>query len=504
MNIRSTYDSEFCGSLPLHLINLIQPYGYIFVLKKEDLSIIQVSENVAELWDIPAKSFINTFFSDHLAEQDAAVIDNFKLSIGDKIPLPLSLSINGITLQLLALPQPKGDLIIVELELLNDEVKNSFISVYQNLRHTVHAIEKQNSVREVCEVSIRELKKISGFDRVMMYQFDEQWNGTVIAEDNNEELYESYLGLKFPASDIPKQARELYLKNAYRLIPNRDYSPVGFYPVVNSVTQTFLDLTDCNLRGVPKVHLEYLRNMKVKASMSIRVIKDEKLWGLISCHSHSEKYLNYEICSIFQLLSNIISNKITAILNKEDYAYKNQLNGERTQLIDLIYTKDDLFKALLKSEVTLLDLLKCPGAVLIYNRRTETIGKVPDKEFIENLSFWLQARNIKGSYQEISLADSYEQALGFQDTASGILVIPINQDKGEYIIGFRPEVVHTVTWGGNPNEAINFEADNKTYHPRNSFKQWSETVKQTCQPWQASELAVYENFRSFLYEYTTR
>jgi two-component system, chemotaxis family, sensor kinase Cph1 len=129
---------------------------------------------------------------------------------------------------------------------------------------------------------------------------------------------------------------------------------------------------------------------------------------------------------------------------------------------------------------------------------------VPDEEFIENLIYWLQARNVSGIHQELHLSDVFDQAVHFQDSASGILVITINQDKGEYIIGFRPEVVQTIKWGGNPNEAINFEADNKTYHPRNSFKLWQETVKQTCKPWDKVELDVSERFRSFIYEFTTK
>ncbi|WP_026898185.1 GAF domain-containing protein [Daejeonella oryzae] len=505
MNSRTNYDSDFCGSLPLHLINTIQPYGYVIVLNKSDLSVIQASDNVANLWDCSVKSILNHSFLSFLDnQQEPEFKEKAATNLQDRIPLTLRVEVNKISRELLTIIHQKEELIILEMELLNDEIKNSFVKVYQDLRYSVNAIEKGTSLDSVCKAAINELKKISGFDRVMMYQFDEDWNGTVIAEDIDESLYESYLGLKFPASDIPKQARALYLKNAYRLIPDRDYKPVGFYPVINPLTQTFLDLSDCNLRGVPKVHLEYLKNMDVKASMSIRVIKDEKLWGLISCHSKTEKSLNYEICSIFELLSNIISNKITAILNKETYLLSNKLNEARARIIDQIYTEDDILKGLISSENHILNILNSEGAAVLYDGRVETVGNVPNKEFIENLSYWLDAKNTNTVYHENNLANVYDQAGDEQHVASGILVIPINQSKSEYIIGFRPEFVKTIKWGGNPNEAINFEEDNKTYHPRNSFKLWKETVKQTSQPWYPAEIAVSESFRSFLYEFATR
>src|SRR5439155_4932601 len=132
---------------------------------------------------------------------------------------------------------------------------------------------------------------------VMIYQFDNNWNGTVIAEAMEAGM-DSYLGLKFPASDIPKQAREMYRKNPYRFIPDVDYQPVRLYPVLNPVSGGFTDLTDSNLRSVAGVHLEYLRNMQVMASMSTRIVKEDQLWGLISCHHRTAKYLSYQMCSL--------------------------------------------------------------------------------------------------------------------------------------------------------------------------------------------------------------
>ncbi|WP_114941825.1 GAF domain-containing protein, partial [Mucilaginibacter endophyticus] len=159
------------------------------------------------------------------------------------------------------------------------------------------------------QAAVHELRRITGFDGIMMYRFDEDWNGTVIAEEKDAPELEHYLGHTFPGSDVPRQARDLYLKNSYRLIPDRDFTPVRLYPVMNPVTNTFIDLSDCNLRGVAAVHLEYLKNMNVQASMSIRVIDNGKLWGLIACHHVRPHYLSFETGAVCEMLSSVISNR---------------------------------------------------------------------------------------------------------------------------------------------------------------------------------------------------
>jgi light-regulated signal transduction histidine kinase (bacteriophytochrome) len=233
------YDSDFCGSLPLHNINLIQPYGYLVILSKPDLRIIQASENISYLLNKPVADIINSDFSSYIAESQQASLKN-DFSVDGKIdraPLALLLKTEQREIDCVAIVHSKPEYLILEIE--EQKESNSFIHVYQEVRFAMSAIEAAKSVREACETAATELKKLSGFNKVMLYRFDENWNGTVISEESDEGL-ESYLGLTFPASDIPKQARELYLKNPYRLIPSRDYAPVRLYPVRNSITNSFL------------------------------------------------------------------------------------------------------------------------------------------------------------------------------------------------------------------------------------------------------------------------
>lgn len=504
MNIEAkNYDSEFCGSLPLHNINLIQPYGYLIVLDRDTLSIIQVSENIEALLGISPQSLINSSLTNFIPLSETEL---FKTRLSSNITdaLPFHLTIKDKqeqTRPCIAILHAKPEFLILEIEEVSGN--KAFIDVFQDLKLAMAAIDQAATVQEACEFSIRELKKSSGFNKIMMYKFDENWNGTVIAEVSDEGL-EPYLGLTFPASDIPKQARDLYLKNPYRLIPSRLYAPVRLYPVRNPVSNSFLDLSDCNLRGVPSVHLEYLGNMDVMASMSTRIIVRDKLWGLISCHHRAEKMLNYEERAVFELLSSIISTKITSIENKEKFDFRNALRQTRGKLLDYVYTDKSFAGGLLNHEPSILNLLSAEGAAVVENGVLSTMGTVPKEHDIQNLILWIQNKGIERVYAESNLSDKYDHAENYIDTGSGVLVIPIDKRRGDYIIAFRPEVIKTVNWGGNPEDAINFEPDGKKYHPRNSFRLWKETVVKTSQPWHTDELAIAEEIRNFIFEFSSK
>ncbi|MBB6274130.1 light-regulated signal transduction histidine kinase (bacteriophytochrome) [Pedobacter cryoconitis] len=504
MTDKKNFDSDFCGSIPLHHINSTQDYGYLLVLDKK-LNIIQLSENVSGLLESRAEDLINKNIADFIQTQDLAKIEALlKKGISKSIPLYLQFNKQDNTDLFLALLHIKADYIIIELEKQQENSNRSFADVFQEIKYISTAIDQADSVQEVCDIAIHELRKLSGFDGVLMYRFDTDWNGTVIAEEKDERL-ERYLGQTFPASDVPKQARQMYLKNTYRLIPNRDFEPVRLYPVINPVTNAFIDLSDCNLRSVAKVHLEYMKNMNVKASMSIRVIYNETLWGLISCHHLEPKYIGYELCSIFEWLSEVISTKISLILNKQDYRNSKQIQQKRVELSDQVYAYDDITAGLFKDdEQDILHLLNASGALISINGRSETKGEVPDRNDLFNLTQWLESKNLNTVYSTNSLASLFEDAGEYSNSASGLLFIPINNVKGDFLMCFRREAIEDINWGGDPNQAINFTADGKKYHPRNSFENWKQTVYKQALPWNKHELEVAESLRSFLFEFAIK
>lgn len=497
---QTNYDSEFCGKVPIHLTNLIQPYGILLVVEAGTESVVQASENTPLIFEQTAEQLVNSSLKDLLNERNYLSL-KAKLSEGLNDKIPGTWELNGRHYLVLIHRKPDQLLIEIDARPLTPGKQDSFIEVYQELKYAMSSLESTSTLAETCQLAARELKRISGFDKVMIYQFDLEWNGTVIAEEREQDM-ESYYGFTFPASDIPKQARALYLKNPYRFIPDRNYEPVRLFPVVNPLTGSFLDLSDCNLRSVAAVHVEYLKNMGVVASMSTRILHHDKLWGLIACHHKTPMYASYEMCSIFEMLSSIISVKITSMQNEVRSDVENNITATYSHLIESVYRSQDLTGKLL-SDSGVLRLFSATGAVISKNGKFLTIGVTPRTEQLEELLLWLHTREIKKVYHTDQLGAEYEYARDYASEGSGMLVIPINYLKDSYLIVFRPERVQMINWGGNPDERIVFDQNEKNYHPRNSFKQWQQKVHGIALPWRKEEIDIAETLRSFIYEYET-
>lgn len=486
------YDSEFCGNLPIHLINVIQPYGGLIVADRDKKEIVQLSENISALVGKPFTELPGTLLTDHISN----------LSFEEtKDNTPQICEINGK--KYLGILHVKEEYYLLEInfESGDEALQTTFIDLYKELKSTMSSIESQTDLLTSLRLSAKELKKVSGFDKVMIYRFDENWNGHVLAEEKEADM-ETYLGFTFPASDIPKQARELYLKNSYRYIPDTNYQAVKLFPVINPVTQTFIDMSDCNVRGVSTVHLEYLRNMNVTASMSTRIIKEGKLWGLIACHHKTARKVNYKMCAVFELLSGIISAKISALESREKHALDATLSDIYTSLVEETYRAPNISQSLLSDEKNILDLFSAGGAVVIHNGQTSKKGAVPEEHDIEDILLWLNTRqHHEKVYVTDNLSDQYDYATEFRDIASGMMAIPVDESRDEYILLFRPEVIQVINWGGDPSTRINFEADMKTYHPRFSFKLWQENVSGISLPWRKEEIEIAENLGEFIRDY---
>lgn len=498
---KKNYDSTFCGSVPLHQINLIQPYGILMVMQPDKYKIVQVSENISAALDLLPAEIVNTLLERYISAEQ---LEEFNVTLKDrlKFKVPFTLSFSGKPF--LVLVHEQEGMLILEMEAQSQSASdNSFITIYQQLKYAMEAINDAPDVEGACKVAARQLKELSGYDKVMVYRFDKDWNGTVIAEELEPGM-ESYMGLTFPASDIPRQARAMYLKNPYRLIPNRDYVPVSLYPVINPITNAFTDLSGCNLRSVPAVHLEYMKNMQIMTSMSCRILKDGQLWGLFSCHHRTPYYLPYEGRALFELLSDIIAARIASLYYKAQTGVYTRLHDIHARLVEQVYNDNNLLKGLLTEETSVLQLLGATGAVMVSDRQMETVGIVPEKHALKDLLLWLQNSVESGVTQVQSLSAIYEPAREYAAIASGLLVISIQPQKNEFLLLFRPEVIQEVSWGGNPDDAIQFEKDNIQYHPRNSFTIWQQKVQFTALPWQETEMTIAGHLRNFILEYIVK
>lgn len=480
MNPPSSSNADFCGKVPLHQTNSIQPHGALLVVDGQTHRILQASENATAVFNRPVKELVTHALLQLISVASAEALQKC-LQANTDGGLPVTLQTEAGTY--LAVVRRQDDFYFLEIEGTNrgEAAHQSFVAVHQNLKYVMAEMEAAATTDDVCQIVVSELKRLSGFDKVMVYRFDESWNGDVIAEAAEEGM-DRYLGLRFPASDIPKQARDLYKKTPYRLIPNVRYEAVKLYPVLNPLTQAFTNLSDCSLRSVAAVHLEYLRNMNVAASMSTRIVKDGELWGLIACHHRTANYLSYEMCSVFELLSTVIATKIGAVQAADATAYGAVKQKQFRDFLQAWYRNDD-------TASSLRHLLEADGIAVLKDGRLQTEGSVPPANELENLADWLRYRD-GGSVlvHEPNLSAVYEPAAAYAQEASGLLALTAN--GGESIFAFRREAVETVRWGGNPAEAVRFESDGRKYHPRASFQQWQQTVKSTALPWSSQVLRM--------------
>ncbi|QMU28916.1 GAF domain-containing protein [Adhaeribacter radiodurans] len=502
------YDSEFCGSLPLHFINLVQPHGFIMVVQKETFLIRQISENVIDLLGTTPTELLNRNLADIILPEQMEVIrrKTQQWNIEDRIPENVSFTINNAEQKFSAVIHTKENYILLELEPNVSPVTSSeldFVHIYQEIMFILAAFKKADSIQKLSQIAVSEIKKLSGFDRVMIYQFDKNWNGSVLAEALEPDM-QPYLNLCFPASDVPRNARDLYLKNSFRLIPNREYTPARLVPVLNPISSNFTDLSDCNLRSVANVHLQYLKNMGVQASMSTPIVKDNVLWGLISCHHKTPKNLSFEMRSAFVLLSSIISAQVVAKENEYSLGQINSLNDIFTRLLAQMYNEQDFRQGLVRGAYTLNQLFTSSGAAVVLDGEIKKVGKTPTNEEIKSIVHWLQRSRVNKIHTTENLAQALEPAVNYKEVASGLIALPIALERGDYILGFREEMVQTISWGGNPNQAITMEPDGKTYHPRNSFAVWQEQVKHTSLPWSEQDVHVAEQLRIAVLERIVR
>lgn len=490
-----------CDKEPIHIPGLIQSHGVLFVLQEPHLRILQISNNVYKFFKIHPNQILGkdlkVLFSEkqiHLIKQSIKEIEpNDRISTqvkkGKKVFSGIGHRSNG--------------LLILELELVSNNNSNHYLSCH-HLVHPLTKIQKADNLQALCQTIVEEVRKLTGFDRVMIYKFDSSGAGSVIAEDKLESLT-PYLGLHYPASDIPKQAKQLYALNLLRLIPDVNYQPVELTPVENPVTNQPLDLSFSVLRSVSPLHIEYLKNMGVAASMSISLIRNNKLWGLIACHHQSPRYVPYEIRTICEMLGRVMSLELNYKKNTEVLKYNLKLKAIKAKLIKAISQEERFINGLLKDKANLLDLVGAQGAVVCTGENLTIVGKTPELTDIQNLMTWLGDRIDNDILYTDCLTKLYTFGEKIKDVASGLLALCISKTQKQYILWFRPEVIQTVNWAGNPNKQVAVARDGSLHlSPRKSFELWQETERLKSLPWKQCEIDIALELRNIIVETVLR
>ncbi|NET58029.1 MAG: GAF domain-containing protein [Symploca sp. SIO2E6] len=487
-------------SEPINLSAQIQSHGVLLVLEEPELKILQVSNNTSSIFGISPENMLDKTLED--------LLDPFQV---DRIRAGLTNDLDFINPSKVWV-RKRGDdyvvfdsifhrnsdgLLILELEPAISQESIPFLSFYHLARASINQLQSTSTLRDFCQIIVKEVRKVTGFDRVMLYKFDEDGHGAVIAEEKLESL-EPYLGLHYPESDIPKVARKLFSSNWIRLIPDAQGKSVEIFPAYNPISQRPLDLTHSTLRSASSCHLEYLHNMGVGASLTISLIKDQKLWGLIACHHQTPKYVPYELRKACEFLGRVIFSEISAREETEDYDYRMKLTYIQSILVEYMSQAENFIDGLVKHEPNLLDLTTAQGAAVCFGNDCTVIGETPTEEDLGFLLQWLKKNITQEVFYTDSLPQLYSDAEKFKDVASGLLAIAVSERN--YVLWFRPEVIQTVNWGGDPSKAFETKhlEGRVSLSPRKSFELWKQTVRLKSLPWKQVEIKAALELRKAL------
>lgn len=509
-----TPDLDSCAREPIHIPGAIQPHGALLVVRESDLQVLQASDNTAALFGLPTEELLGRSLKLLLGAQT----DSLREVLLHEELRPA----NPLRLHL-ATPAGEGDWdgivhrtaagTVLELEPARAGEPGSVGGLYGQVRQGLARLQAARTPNQLCDRMAKEVQRITGLDRVMVYRFDRNWNGEVVAEVLTEGM-DSFLGLHFPASDIPAQARELYRRNWLRLIADVDYRPAPISPPLSPVTGAPLDLSGSVLRSVSPVHLEYLRNMGVRASMSVSLLRDGELWGLVACHHRTPKFLSFEIRTACEFLGQTFSVQLGSVADEGDRGYEVQLAGIGARLLDRMTGQPSWAHALVGGTPTLPELASASGAAVRAEGGCLRVGATPSEEQIGALVEWLVGEGAELFHTD-HLARAFAPAAEYTGVASGLLAAAVSRSSGEYLLWFRPEVLRTVEWAGNPAKSARaadppppglaeHAAAVPRLHPRRSFAAWSETVCGRSLPWEPVEIRAAGELRGRIVDIVLR
>jgi light-regulated signal transduction histidine kinase (bacteriophytochrome)/ActR/RegA family two-component response regulator len=487
-------DLSNCDREPIHIPGSIQPHGVLTACVGEALTIVQVSANVDTFFGAPPADVLGTTLASWLAPESSALLHEAREALFPRERNPLSLvSRQGRAFD--AIGHRSGDgLTIVEFEPQQHHERGFDIRMRSSIRRLQDATTRQ----ALLETAAREVRSLTGFDRVMVYEFDPDWHGHVVAEAKRDDL-EPFLRLHYPASDIPAQARHLYSLNWLRIIPDVAYVPAPLVASLSRSDQTPLDLSFAVLRSVSPIHIEYLRNMGVTASMSVSLVHHGTLLGLIACHHYSgPHYVSFVTRETAEYLGQVLSWHVTA-LDAQEIA-KNELATQRAKaaLVSVLDSADSIVEGL--SGTTILELTGATGAAIVYDKHVHRVGACPDEAFVRTLIPLLADATRDGTLATDHLAEMLPDASPWDDVAAGVLAVAISRDLDEYVIWFRPATERTVDWAGDPRKdaTVNVATDAPRLSPRGSFALWRETVRGRAVPWERWHVTAASELRNLL------
>lgn len=465
-------DLSNCDREQIQFVGAIQPHGALLVVHEPELRILQVSANTEKFLGLAPEALRGQDLSILLNPTQLQTLrDRLAREALDGAPLHIlqaRLSDRPAGVHFLA--HRRDGVLIVECEESTDTSQIPVLDLYSELRGCLARLQATRSLQEFFDLAVTQIRTFTGFDRVMAYKFLEDGSGAVIAEAKADGL-EPYLGLRYPAVDIPAPARRLFSLTWLRHLPDVNYTPVPLFPELNPLTHQPLDLSYSFLRGVSVMYSGYLKNMGVHSTMVMTLLKNSQLWGLVSCmHHQTPKHVSYEVRVACEFLAHMVSLLMAAKEEVDGYEYRLRLKATHDHLVRRMAEEYSLLQALTGGEPHILSSLTAQGAAVVINERLVLMGQTPSQEQIPALLDWLRQQP-EDIFVTHHLAARYPAAEELRDTASDLLAIRLGRSKPDYVLWFRPEVIQTVHWAGDPRKPVEVEEVNGEVRllPRASF-----------------------------------
>lgn len=500
-------DLSNCDREQIQFPGAILPHGVMLVLSEPELRILQASQNTDVFFGVSARMLLGQTLDVFLAREALTEIeDALRRERLDGPPVMISLTdvftdMNGTNFHVLAHRIDKVLILEFEPEVIHPL---TVAQLYSNLRASTLELQKARSLQQFLDKTVDYIREFTGFDRIMAYKFSPDGSGEVVAESVAGN-HTRYLGQHFPPSDIPAPSRRLFSMTWLRHQPDINYTPVSMIPENNPANGGPLDMSYAILRSVSVMYTGYLKNMGTTASMVMTLLKEGKLWGLIACHHHSgPRHVSYEARLACEFLANVVSLLIAEKEDLEHSEYNLQRTTNQDRLIQSMSRTGEFFDSLTSQPETLLDLIRSTGAAIVADGKVVTLGKTPNESQIQSLIQWLAS----GSKEVVFSTDSLPKLLlgadAYKDSACGVLALRFSVTKKDFILWFRPEIIQTIKWAGDPRKPVDISDDGQRLMPRTSFALWEETVHQKSEPWLEVELQSAREFRIAIMELIVR
>ncbi|MEI6334692.1 MAG: ATP-binding protein [Methylococcaceae bacterium] len=494
---------QVCAAEPIHQIGNIQPHGATLVLSPDNLhTVLQVSANINDFIDLKTKEVLGKSLEKLLGKAFAQQIERLiKCSQAHQTATGLvTLSRQQMPVEYEAYIYSANEFLV--LELCKDSglpPRAQLGDLLMHIQESLMAIESGTEITAYFEQIAGLVQALTGYDSVMIYRFEANWDGEVIAQSRIEAAT-SYLGLHFPASDIPAQARALYVKNRVRIVTDVNDKPVPIVPTLNPVNEQPLDMTYSALRSLSPIHLEYLRNMGVQASMVISLLQNGRLWGLISCHHLTPKQVSFTTREAALFISRMASIELTSIEIKAERNLLGRASQIKTAFLKAITTQSET-DVLQNVSPNLLDSVDISGLIVVVEGKHYLQGLVPEPAAIDALLDWLAKQSITDIFSCDHLSEKFPPASAYKEIVSGIIATTLTSDMRNCLVWLRKENMRTVKWAGSYEKGlVQTPEGGYSLNPRNSFESWSALEHGHNTPWSALEINIIKAFGRTLSE----